>query len=69
MECNIGVLCHPLPYDQLDQWPGHGITDPAEVPPRKGIVTWHLDANVETDPQLHRPGFCQILLKGREEIA
>ena len=69
IECDIGVLGYPLPYYKFDQWPGHGVTDPTEIALRKGIVTRHLGAQVETYPQLHCSGFDQILLEGREEIA
>jgi hypothetical protein len=42
--------------------------DPTEIASRKRIEPRHLEANVETDPQLHCSGCHQILLKSREEI-
>lgn len=47
---DVGPLLHALPRDALDERAGHRVREPAEITLRKGIVTWALGADVETDP-------------------
>jgi hypothetical protein len=66
---NVGVLLRALSHGELDQRPGHGVCDPAEIPRWKRIVTGSFQANIETDSQRHRSGCGYVLLKAWEEFA
>jgi hypothetical protein len=59
---DVGVLLHTLSYRELHERPRHGVCDNAEVARWKRIATWSFEANVETDPQRHRPGSGEVLL-------
>jgi len=45
-ERDIWVLRYPLPYGQLDQWPGHEITDPTEIALRKRIKAGYFETKL-----------------------
>src|SRR5258708_11328890 len=49
---DILILLSPeaLSHDMLEQWPRHGVSDPAEVAPRERIVTRKLHPGLGSDP-------------------
>jgi hypothetical protein len=65
---DVGLSFYAPTHHELDQWAGHRISDNAEITLRKGIVAWHLDANIEGDTKRHRPGAREILFEAGKQL-
>jgi hypothetical protein len=65
---DVGVSVEALSCGEFDQRAGHGVRDKTEIALRKRIKTGHLETKVEADPQWHRSGCGEVVLKGGEQI-
>jgi len=65
----VGVSLHSPPQNAFDQRARHRVCDPTEIALWKGVKARGLDTHLKPDPERHRPGRGEILLKAGEEVA